>query len=106
MTEKLNYIKTIKYLSTYIKKHKRNFKMFYLGWLFETALSVIMPILLGNMIDEVVYYQNLGSFLKISLIFVVMSIFSCALYFFIYAQHHYLMNMYTYSIKKIFLITC
>lgn len=100
MTEKLNYIKTIKYLSTYIKKHKRNFKMFYLGWLFETALSVIMPILLGNMIDEVVYYQNLGSFLKISLIFVVMSIFSCALYFFIYAQHHYLMNMYTYSIKK------
>lgn len=58
-----------------------------------------MPILFGIMIDEVVYYQNLSNFIKLSLIFVVMSIFSCVLYFFIYAQHHYLMSMFTFDIK-------
>jgi ABC-type multidrug transport system fused ATPase/permease subunit len=41
-----------------------------------------------------------AAFLHISLAFVIMSLFSSILYFFIYAQHHYLMSMYTFDIKR------
>ncbi len=100
MTKKLNYFTAIKFLSKYISKHKRNFIMFYFGWFFDMVLSIAMPILFGIMIDEIVYYKNLDIFIKISLVFVIMSVFSCILYFLIYAQHHYLMSMYTFDIKR------
>lgn len=100
MDKKLNYFTSIKFLSKYISKYKRNFIMFYFGFFFDMVLSVVMPILFGIMIDEIVYYQNLDTFIKISIIFVIMSVYSCVLYFFIYAQHHYLMSMYTFDIKK------
>ncbi|HEY5588718.1 MAG TPA: ABC transporter ATP-binding protein [Candidatus Paceibacterota bacterium] len=96
----LGYFSAIKFLGKYIKKHKRNFIMFYFGWFFDTVLTLIMPIMLGVMIDEIVYYKDVNTFLHISLVFVVMSVFSCILYFLIYAQHSYLMNMYTYDIKN------
>ena len=63
-------------------------------------LGIVMPILFGIMIDEIVYHQNLDSFLRISLVFVIMSLFSCVLYFLIYAQHQYLMSMYVYDIQR------
>lgn len=100
MKKKLNYFTAIKFLSKYILRHKKNFIMFYFGWFFDMALSVAMPILFGIMVDEIVYYQNLDVFIKISIAFVIMSVFSCVLYFLIYAQHHYLMSMYTFDIKK------
>jgi len=59
-----------------------------------------MPILFGIMIDEIVYHQNLESFLRISLVFVIMSLFTCILYFLIYAQHQYLMSMYVFDIQR------
>lgn len=99
MDKKLNYFSAVKFLSKYIRRYRKNFVMFYLGWLFDTLLAFTMPVVLGTMIDEIVYYQNLAVFLRISLLFVIMCIFSCILYFVIYAQHHYLMNMYTYNIK-------
>ena len=97
---KLNYLIAIKFLSKYISKHKKNFIMFYFGWLMITMLFVVMPIAFGIMIDEIVYYQNVDSFIKIALFFVTLTIFSCILYFLIYAQHHYLMSMYTFDIKR------
>lgn len=99
MNKKLNYRTAILFLSKYIKKHRSNFIRFYLGWLFDNILAVIMPVLFGIMIDEIVYKQNVPLFLKLSGMYVVLAIFSCILYFFIYAQHHYLMNMYTLDIK-------
>lgn len=99
MNEKLNYFTAVKFLSKYIKKYKSNFILFYIGWFFETVLSIVIPIIFGIMIDEIVYYQNLDTFIKISLIFLMILVFSCVLYFFIYAQHHYLMSMYTFDIK-------
>ncbi len=100
MKRKLNYFSTIQFLFRYIKRHGKNFIMFYFGWFFDTVLAVVIPILSGIMIDEIIYYQNLETFLKISVTFVTLLFFSCILYFFIYAQHHYLMNMYTLDIKK------
>lgn len=86
-------------LSKYIKKHKRNFILFYIGWFIDSILTVITPIIFAIMIDEIVYYKNLDVFLRVSLVYVIMSVFSCILYFFIYTQHHYLMSMYTFDIK-------
>jgi ABC-type bacteriocin/lantibiotic exporter with double-glycine peptidase domain len=97
---KLNFFTAINYLSKYISKYKKNFIMFYFGWLFDTVFAVVIPILFGVMIDEIVYYQNIEVFVKIALLFVTLSLFSCVLYFLIYAQHHYLMNMYTFDIKR------
>lgn len=100
MGTKLTYYTAIMFLSKYIRRHKRNFVMFYFGWLFHTVLAIAMPILFGVMIDEIVYHQNLTTFFGISMVFMIMSIYSCLLYFLIYAQHHYLMNMYTLDIKN------
>jgi ABC-type bacteriocin/lantibiotic exporter with double-glycine peptidase domain len=98
--KKLGYFGAIKFLSKYIGRHKSNFIMFYFGWFFDMLLSIVMPILFGIMIDEIVYHQDPASFLRISLVFVIMSLFSCILYFLIYAQHQYLMSMYVYDIQR------
>jgi ABC-type bacteriocin/lantibiotic exporter with double-glycine peptidase domain len=98
--KKLGYLDAIRFLSPYIIKHKSNFMMFYFGWFFDMLLSIVMPVLFGIMIDEIVYHQNLSSFLCISLVYVIMSVFSCILYFLIYAQHQYLMSMYVYDIQR------
>lgn len=100
MKDKLNYFSTIKFLSRYIKKYKKNFIIFYLGWTIDMLISIITPIILGLLIDEIVYYQNLSTFFRISIILAGILLFSCVLYFFIYAQHQYLMNIFTYDIRK------
>lgn len=97
---KLSYFSAIRFLSKYIVQHKQNFVMFYFGWFFDMLLGIVMPILFGVMIDEIVYHQNLDVFLRISLVFVIMSVFSCLLYFLIYAQHQYLMSMYCFDIQR------
>lgn len=96
----LNMLESFKFLWRYAKKHKRNFSLFYLGWLVESFLEALSPILIALMIDEVVYYKNLVFFCKISLVFVVSSTFACILFFTLYTIHHYLMSMYTFDIKS------
>ncbi len=100
--KKLNYFTAIGFLWKYIRRHVRHFIRFYLGWVFDLVLSVTMPVMFGKMIDMIVYWypQRVSSFLSISLSVALLSVFSCVLYFFIYAQHHYLMNMYTFDIKR------
>ena len=100
MTEKLNYFTAIKFLWKYVRKHISHFIRFYIGWFCDLLLSIAMPIMFGIMINEIIYEQDVDTFLKISLVVVIMSLFSCVLYFFIYAQHHYLMSMYTFDIKR------
>jgi ATP-binding cassette, subfamily B, bacterial len=99
-TNKLTIFTCMKFLWQYAKKYKRNFILFYIGWLVQTLIGAISPILIALMIDEVVYYKNMEFFLRISLIFVVLSVFSCTLYFAIYTIHHYLISMYTFDIKS------
>jgi len=99
MSDKLNMIGGIRVLSKYIRKHKRNFILFYIGWFIDSIITIITPILFAIMIDQIVYYKNMDAFLHISFVFVVMSVFSSGLYFFIYTLHHYLMSMYTFDIK-------
>lgn len=100
MSEVLRIRDGIKVLSPYILKRKRNFLLFSIGWFCDSLLGVVTPILFAIMIDEMVYYRNVGAFLRISLTVVAVSVFSCLLYLFIYAQHHYLMSMYTFDIRR------
>lgn len=100
MDKKLNYFTAIKFLSKYIGKHKKNFILFYVGWLFNALLKVYIPITFAIMIDEIVYYKNMDVFLSVSLIFIVMLLFSCALYYFSDTQHCYLSILYAFDIKK------
>ena len=99
MNPKLNYLTAIQFLFPYLKKHLPIFIRFYLGWLFDTILSIVMPILFGIMIDQIVYHTNLPLFFKLSGMYVILALFLCILYLFIYAQHHYLINMFTLNIR-------
>lgn len=81
-------------------KYKKNFGMFYIGWLLDTLINIVLPVLLGILVDEMVYYQDTPSFYRISTIVLITVMFMCVLYFLIYAQHQYLMSMYTYDIRK------
>ena len=100
MSESMDFIAAVRFLSTYMKNFKKQFVMFYLGWLIDSVLTVIMPILFGIMIDEMVYYQNTETFIHIALLYFVCILFSGGLYFIVYAQHGYLMNMFVFSIRK------
>lgn len=100
MSTRLTYFSAIKFLSTYIRDYKKHFFMFYIGWLFDSIMTIMMPVLFGIMIDEIVYYQNLSTFIKIAFVFLICILFSGGLYFLIYAQHAYLMNMFVFSIRK------
>lgn len=97
--DNFNYNSAVKFLHKYIKKFNINFLCFSLGWLLDMVISVIIPVLMGVWMDEIVYYHNINSFLRISLVIAYLLIFSCILYFFIYAQHQHLMNWFTYEIK-------
>lgn len=98
--KKLNYFSAIAFLKKFMQGYRKNFIMFYLGWLVDSILALILPILFGIMIDEMVYYQNLDAFVRISLFFLICILFSGGLYFLLYAQHGYLMNMFVFSIRR------
>lgn len=100
MSTKLNYFSSIRFLGKYIKSYKKHFIKFYVGWLVDSILTLVMPVLFGIMIDEIVYYQNLETFMAVSVFFFICILFSGVLYFMIYAQHAYLMNMFVFSIRQ------
>jgi ABC-type bacteriocin/lantibiotic exporter with double-glycine peptidase domain len=74
--------------------------MFYLGWLFDILLKIFTPIMFAVMIDEIVYYKNIDVFLKISIAFMIMVLFSCVVHFFTQQQYAYLQSMYSFEVKK------
>ncbi|MBR2949077.1 MAG: ABC transporter ATP-binding protein [Lachnospiraceae bacterium] len=100
MNVKLNYFSAFSFLRPFIEKYKKHFIVFRLGWLVDCIFQVVNPILLGIMVDEIVYYQNMHTFLWIAFVFFTCIVFSGILYFFIYAQHAYLMSMFVFSIRK------
>lgn len=97
---RLNYLSAIGFLGKYMKGYRKHFMMFYAGWLADSLLAVILPVLFGIMIDEAVYYRNLRSFGAVALVFLMCILFSGGLYFLLYAQHGYLMNMFVFSIRR------
>ena len=89
----------LRFLWKYIKKRKINFAMFYTGWFVDTILSVAFPVIFAAMIDEIVYYKNINSFMRISLVYVVAAVFSCGLYLLIYTNDAIIKSVYTFDIR-------
>lgn len=100
MNKKLTYFSTVKFLSKYILAYKKNYIMFAIGWLFDILLSIFTPIMFAVMIDEIVYYQNVSVFLKISISLVIMILLACIVHFFTQQQYAYLQIMYAFEVKK------
>lgn len=100
MSKKLTYFSTVKFLSKYIFAYKKNYIMFAVGWLFDILLSIFTPIMFAVMIDEIVYYQNVPVFLKISISLVIMILLACIVHFFTQQQYAYLQSMYAFEVKK------
>jgi len=100
MNNKLNYFTTIKFLSKYIVKYKKNYMMFAMGWFFENLLKLFTPILFAVMIDEIVYYRNVSVYVRISIAFLIMLFFACIVHFFTQQQYAHLQIMYAFDIKK------
>lgn len=97
--KKFGYFDAIRFLAPYIKPHVKHFVRYYVGWVFETILSLTIPILFGVMINAIVYYGDTDTFFGVGIVFTILSIFSCILYFLIYAQHQYIMGRYMFDIR-------
>lgn len=94
-----NYRETRFFLRLYTRKYQGNYNVFGFGWLVNSALSIIIPALMGTMIDELIYYRNRRTFLSTCGVLASLIVFSCILQFFIYAQHQFLNNVLTHDIK-------
>ncbi|MCJ7843613.1 ABC transporter ATP-binding protein/permease [Lederbergia sp. NSJ-179] len=92
-------IASFTFLSKYIRKYKRSFVLFSIGWFTEGILQLMLPILFGVLIDEMVYYKNLDTFFNISLVILLFSLFLCSLYFVIYTFFNHIVGKYTFDIK-------
>ena len=91
------------FLKSYTHSYRKYFIAFYIGWPVETIIVALIPKLFGIMLDEIIYEGDIAEFFKVSGVVVFLSIYSCALYYWLYAQHHYLMTMFTFQIKiKVF----
>lgn len=100
MQKKLNYFTAIKFLYKYMRNYIANFAIFFSGWFIDMLISIITPKLISTFIDEIVYYENSETFLKIGVVIFFTIVFWCILYIFIYAQHQYLMSKFTFDIKR------
>ena len=61
-------LSALKYFSIFYDKMHFNFFLFYFGRLITMLESVIVPILIGLMINLVVYYQDFERFLQVGMI--------------------------------------
>lgn len=95
----LNYLSAYRFLSTYVRNFKVSFFCFALGCMIDMLISVIVPIIIGVWIDEIVYYHDIKSYIRIGILIAFLQVFSCALCFFTYAHQQKLMSWFTYEIK-------
>ncbi len=89
---KLNFFTTTRFLWRYMRDKKLQYVLFYIGWLFQTVVEVITPIIFGIMINRIVYYNDLATFLKVGLVFFYVTVFGIILYYMIYEMYGYLWN--------------
>ena len=97
---KLTFWSATRFLSKYLKGHRLQLFAFYIGWLLNTILDIVTPILFGLMINQIVYYSNVDLFLKLSLAYAVEMLFCCILYFLFYQIHAYIRTMFIMKLQN------
>ena len=80
----LNFGSTVKFLWSLMDGMRKQYLLFYLCWLFHTIAGVVSPLIFGEMIDCVIYENDLPGFLKISAGFFGITVFGIALYYVTY----------------------
>ena len=98
--DKFGFIETVRFLSKYIKKYKKNLIRFYIGMFFQAISTILLPALFGIMIDESVYHRNVQSFIQVSIMVGVVALLSTGLFFLIYSQQHYIYTMVSFDVKQ------
>lgn len=71
---------------------KGRYVFFYVGWLFHTIVGVVTPVIFGNMINEIIYDNDLRAFIHMSLLFLGITVIGIILYYIIYEMYGSLWN--------------
>lgn len=64
-----SYISALKFLNKYLRKYRCNLFIFYLGCLVTFLIDLINLIILGKMVNSIVYRMSFNLFLKFSIFF-------------------------------------
>lgn len=89
---RLHFVTTFRFLWKYIKDMKWRYAFFYMGWLFHTIVGVITPVIFGNMINEIIYHNDLRAFIHMGLLFLGITVIGIILYYIIYEMYGSLWN--------------
>ena len=90
--DKFNFYKTFRFLWKYTGGLRIQYILFYMGWLFQTVVEVITPVIFGIMINQIIYNNDLTAFVRISMVFLGITVFGVILYYGIYEMYGYLWN--------------
>ena len=88
----LNFFSTVKFLWSLMNGMRKQYLLFYFCWLFHTIAGVVSPLIFGEMIDCVIYDNDLPGFLKIGMAFFGITVFGIALYYITYELYSVVWN--------------
>lgn len=97
--EKLNFFGALRFVNQFLDNMHLQLVLFYFGWLFDTIIGVLSPVLFGVMINQMVYYRNLPVFIQVGLAFFGLSVFSCIQYFLLYELYGHFKNGLIYRVR-------
>lgn len=97
---KMSLWDAVKYTLKFIKGFRVQLILFYIAGFLDVIASVISPILFGEMINQIVYYKNIEVFYKIGIVFFVITVFTCIMYFTMYYMYSYLWNMLNFRVRR------
>ncbi|MDD4296551.1 MAG: ABC transporter ATP-binding protein [Ruminiclostridium sp.] len=82
--DKWNVFGALIFLKQFMNKLYLKFSLFYLGRLVCMLEETIVPVFVAIMINQMVYYKNIDTFVKVGIVFFVMSLLSCLIYYLAY----------------------
>lgn len=97
--EALNFFGALRFVNQFLDHMHLQLVLFYFGWLFDTVIGVLSPVLFGVMINQMVYYRNLSVFIQVGLAFFGLSVFSCIQYFLLYELYGHFWNGLIYRVR-------
>ncbi|MNB74465.1 putative ABC transporter ATP-binding protein [compost metagenome] len=83
----------------FARKYKFSFVSLYLCLAIEALLAMLTPLIIGLLVDEVVYYRNIEFFWRIALVFGICIAFMSVLYTIHPNIWQYLMSRFIFDIK-------
>ncbi|PNV62081.1 hypothetical protein C0033_10530 [Clostridium sp. chh4-2] len=82
-----------------LKDHWKPIAHYTVGWFIIMLLESTIPIILGIMINMIVYYRNYDVIIELAMAFIIIFLLISVQYYFIYTQHSYLLSNYVWNIK-------